>query len=359
MNWPEHGGQPDLMKKLLEAEDLEVLDFSANLNPLGPPEWLQGELEDQWKKLLCYPDPNYTFSTSALAWMERIDDDGILLTNGGAEAIFLAAKYFEGKSAGIVHPAFSEYERACRHYHLQVTDFITSPVDDFRLPMNQLLKAMPDLDVLFLCRPNNPTGMVIPKTEIKMLLEQGLHDHTFLVIDEAFVDFVTSESLTPLLKEYPNLILLRSLTKMFTIPGLRLGYMMASDVVINEMKSFQVPWSVNALASAIAPLLLRDKHFMGHTVRWLDGQTRNLKDFGEKNDFYLSNTSVNFYLLQDNRNPQKTDTLFSFLFQHGILARHTYNFKGLEGSHLRLAIRSEEENAKLLAILKKWRESVW
>ncbi|WP_404346437.1 threonine-phosphate decarboxylase CobD [Sutcliffiella horikoshii] len=356
MNWPEHGGQPDLMKKLLQAEEQEVLDFSANLNPLGPPEWLQGELEEQWKKLLCYPDPNYTFSTSALAWMERIHDEEMLLTNGGAEAIFLAAKYFEGKRAGIVHPAFSEYERACKHYHLQVTDFLTSPVDDFRLPMNQLLEALPDLDVFFLCRPNNPTGVVIPKAEIKMFLKQGLHNHTFLVIDEAFVDFVPSESLTPLLKEYPNLILLRSLTKMYTIPGLRLGYMMASEAVINEMKSFQVPWSVNALASAIAPLLLRDQDFVEQTFSWLDGQKRKLRNFAERYEFYLSNTSVNFYLLKDNRSPEKTETLFTFLFQHGILARHTHNFKGLDGSHLRLAIRSEEENDKLLAILKKWRE---
>lgn len=358
MNWPEHGGQPDMMKKLLQAEELEVLDFSANLNPLGPPEWLQGELEGQWKKLLCYPDPNYSYCTSSLAWMERIYNEEILLTNGGAEAIFLAAKYFEGKRAGIVHPAFSEYERACRHYHLQVKGIMTSPLNDFRLPMNQLLEALPDLDVLFLCRPNNPTGVVIPKAEIKMLLKQGLHDQTFLVIDEAFVDFVPSESLTPMLKEYPNLILLRSLTKMYTIPGLRLGYMLAREAVINEIRSFQVPWSVNALASAIAPRLLRDKSFVTNTVSWLDEQKRTLQTFAENNDFYLSNTSVNFYLLQDNRHLEKTEALFTFLFQHGILARHTYNFKGLEGSHLRLAIRSEDENAKLLTILKKWRERV-
>ncbi|TYS70470.1 threonine-phosphate decarboxylase [Sutcliffiella horikoshii] len=358
MNWPEHGGQPDLMKKLLHAEELEVLDFSANLNPLGPPEWLQGELEAQWKNLLSYPDPNYSISNSALARMEKIRDEEILLTNGGAEAIFLAAKYFEGKRAGIVHPAFSEYERACRHYHLKVTDILTSPEEDFRLPMNQLLESLPNLDVLFLCRPNNPAGVVIPKGEIKMLLEQGLHQQTFLVIDEAFVDFVPSESLTPLLQEYPNLILLRSLTKMYTIPGLRLGYMMAREAVINEMKNFQVPWSVNALASAVAPLLLRDKSYSAHTVCWLEEQTKKLQTFAQNNDFYLSNTSVNFYLLQDNRQRERTEALFTFLFQHGILARHTYNFKGLEGSHLRLAIRSEEENAKLLTILKKWREKV-
>ncbi|ART76632.1 threonine-phosphate decarboxylase [Sutcliffiella horikoshii] len=356
MKWPEHGGQPEMMKKLLKAEELEVLDFSANLNPLGPPQWLQRELEAQWKKLLYYPDPNYSFSTSALAWMERIRDKEILLTNGGAEAIFLATKYFEGKRAGIVHPAFSEYDRACRHYHLQVTDILTSHEEDFRLPMNQLLESLPDLDVLFLCRPNNPTGVVISKAEIKMLLEQGLHHQTFLVIDEAFVDFVPHEALTPLLKEYPNLILLRSLTKMYTIPGLRLGYMMASEAVINEIKDFQIPWSVNGLASAIAPLLLKDKNFVAKTVSWLEEETRKLRAFIESNDFYLSNSSVNFYLLQDKRNPEKTETLFTFLFQHGILARHTHNFKGLEGSHLRLAVRSEEENDKLIAILKKWRE---
>lgn len=359
MNWPEHGGQPATMKKLFQLEDeMEIVDFSANLNPLGPPDWLKGELEKQWENMMRYPDPHYSNSSAALARIEGIEEGEILLTNGGAEAIFLAAKFFEEKKAGIVHPAFSEYKRACDHYQLHVTDITLSAEDDFRLPMNSLLEMLPDLDVLFLCRPNNPTGTVVPRAEVKMLLEQGMNSHTYLVVDEAFVDFAPSESLVKLWKEYPNLILLRSLTKMYTIPGIRLGFMMAGKAVVEELKKVQIPWSVNALADAIAPLLLDDNDFVQRTLEWLGEQTKVLHAFYREHGFYMSSTCVNFYLLQDKRNTEQTEELFTFLFQNGILVRHTYNFKGLDGKFLRLAIRTEEEHERLCAVLRKWRERV-
>ncbi|WP_335869896.1 threonine-phosphate decarboxylase CobD [Bacillus sp. 2205SS5-2] len=357
MNWPEHGGQPAQMKKLFHLKkEVEVYDFSANLNPIGPPKWLKEEMEKQWQKLMCYPDPHYSSSRATLARIEDVDEDEILLTNGGAEAIFLVAKYFEGKRAGIVHPVFSEYERACRHYHLDVTDVLVSAEDDFQLPVNKIVELMSDIDVLFLCRPNNPTGMVVPKNEMKILLEQGLISHTYLVVDEAFVDFIPSESLGPLLKNYPNMVLLRSLTKMYTIPGLRLGYIMGGSRIVEVLKKEQIPWSVNAIADAVAPRLLEDKEFLIRTFEWLREQTDVLRTFYEGQDFYMSPTCVNFYLMQDQKNPNQMEELFNFLLRNGILARHTHNFKGLGGRFLRFSIRSEDENTKLLRLLRKWRE---
>jgi threonine-phosphate decarboxylase len=342
MNWPEHGGQPAAMKKLFRMEkEMDVLDFSANLNPLGPPAWLKDSLVEQLTALPSYPDPHYAKSSSYLARYEGIEEEELLLTNGGAEAVFLAAKYFEGKKAAIIHPAFSEYERACRHYHLDVTEILLSPDNDFRLPMNSLIGMLPDIDVLFLCRPNNPTGTAVPKAEIKMLLEEGLKNDTYLIVDEAFVDFVPSQSLTPMLKKHPNLLLLRSLTKMYTIPGLRLGYMMGNRDVIKVVKEEQIPWSVNGLADAAVPGLLEDKEYVAGTLEWLGEQSGVLRSFFMQHDFYMSPTCANFYLLQDKRNPERTESLFAFLFEHGILARHTHNFKGLDGEFLRLAVRSE------------------
>ncbi|CAG9620232.1 threonine-phosphate decarboxylase CobD [Sutcliffiella rhizosphaerae] len=358
MKWPDHGGQPTTMKQLYKMdESMKVLDFSANLNPLGPPQWLKGELELQWDKLLGYPDPHYAASKEELASFIGVTKEQLLLTNGGAEAIFLAAKYFEGKRAAIVHPAFSEYERACQHYHLDVKSFVLTAENYFKLPMESLLHTLRDIDVLFLCRPNNPTGTLIPKAEVKLLLDQGLNSDTYIVVDEAFIDFVPEEELTFLLTSYPNLILLRSLTKMYTIPGLRLGFLLGDKSVVEAMEKAQIPWSVNALADSVAPKLLKDDTFVRTTLKWLKEEIEILHAFYEKYDFYMSPTKVNFYLLQDKREPERTNEIFNFLFKRGVLPRHTHNFKGLQGRYMRFAVRSKTENTRLMDTLRDWRRS--
>jgi threonine-phosphate decarboxylase len=356
MKWPEHGGQPGTMKQLFQLDkEKTILDFSANLNPLGPPAWLKEELYRQYERLVCYPDPSYYSSTAYLTEHEGVGEGEVLLTNGGAEAIFLAAKYFEGKKAMILQPTFVEYERACKHYHIETEDIGLMPQDGFALPLDLVLEKLPEKDVLFLCRPNNPTGTVVPEKQIRALLEKGLKTNTYLVVDEAFVDFVPDLSLSALIASFPNLLLLRSLTKMYTIPGIRLGYMLGNSRMIKRLKEEQIPWSINAWADAIVPKLLEDKGFVERTKFWLQEQSQTVRSSIASMGFYVSPSQANFYLLQDSQHPHRTNDLFHYLFHHGVLARHTHNFKGLEGDFLRLAIRSEEENAQLVSVLQKWR----
>ncbi|WP_417897986.1 threonine-phosphate decarboxylase CobD [Bacillus haimaensis] len=356
MKWPEHGGQPATMKQLFQLDkEKTILDFSANLNPLGPPEWLKKELNGQYESLTRYPDPSYSRSIASLAYHERVGEGEVLLTNGGAEAIFLAAKYFEGKKALILQPTFVEYARACKHYHIETEDIGLLPQDGFALPFDLVMEKLHEKDVLFLCRPNNPTGTVVPEKQIRALLDEGLKTNTYVVVDEAFVDFVPDLSLSALVASYPNLLLLRSLTKMYTIPGIRLGYMMGNNRLINILKAEQIPWSINAYADAIVPKLLEDKRFVDRTKLWLQEQSQKVRSSIASMGFYVSPSRANFYLLQDSQHPQQTDELFRYLFHHGVLARHTHNFKGLDGNFLRLAIRSEEENGYLVSALQKWR----
>ncbi|WP_175639189.1 threonine-phosphate decarboxylase CobD [Metabacillus schmidteae] len=359
MKWPNHGGQPNVIQQLFQMNtDQPVLDFSANLNPLGPPNWLNNALHQAYETISRYPDPSYTNSTAAVAQFEGIHQDNVLVTNGGAEAIFLVAKYFENGKACIVHPTFLEYERACNHYHLNIDEMFYDQDNGFSLPMLELKHRLQETDVLFLCRPNNPTGHVIAETEIKQLLELGLSVGTHIVVDEAFADFLPSNthSLTRLLETYPNLIILRSLTKMYTIPGLRFGYVMAHQSVISVLKHEQIPWSINSLVDSIIPKLIADRTFVDKTKSLLHGESQFLHRSLTSMDFYLSPTQVNFYLLRDRKRPNETEELFIFLLHHGIVTRHTHNFKGLQGDFLRLAIRSHEENKQLVAVLKKWRE---
>ncbi|MCV9885013.1 threonine-phosphate decarboxylase CobD [Metabacillus halosaccharovorans] len=361
MKWPNHGGQPETIKQLFQMNhNKPVLDFSANLNPLGPPKWLNDALQESYNTITSYPDPTYSNTTAAVAKYEGLQQQNVLVTNGGAEAIFLVAKYFENGKACIVHPTFLEYERACKHYHISVEELYYDQANGFSLPWSQIKEKLVDIDVLFLCRPNNPTGTVIAEKEIKQLLEAGKEVETCIVIDEAFVDFLTEDnsSLSGWLVQYPNLVLLRSLTKMYTIPGLRIGYVMAHQKIITVLKQEQIPWSINSIVDFIVPKLLTDTSYVDHTKAWLLKESQFIHNRLTEMDFYLSPFQVNFYLLRDQQRPDETEKLFRFLLENGIVTRHTHNFKGLNGEYLRLAIRSHEENEQLVKVLQKWRDDM-
>ncbi|MFT4415021.1 threonine-phosphate decarboxylase CobD [Fredinandcohnia humi] len=358
MKWPNHGGQPEIIKQLFDIKtDRKFLDFSANLNPFGPPSWLKNTIQRHYETITRYPDPSYSKSSEAVAIHEGVEQNNILLTNGGAEAIFLAAKFFEKGKAIIVQPTFLEYERACRHYHIDVEDVLYESGNGFKLLMPSLIEKLKEKDVVFLCRPNNPTGTVFPKEDLQLLVEEGKKAGTYIVVDEAFLDFLPSStpSLSNWIASYPNIILLRSLTKMYTIPGLRIGFLMAHPSIINVLKNEQIPWSINSLVDAVVPNLLEDRSFVEHTRAWLHEQSEYVRRTLLSLDYYMSPSQVNFYLLQDKKQPKRTEDLFLFLMEHGIVTRHTHNFKGLNGEFLRIAIRSKDENRQLLSVLQKWR----
>lgn len=358
MKWPNHGGQPETIKKLLHMKDEKpLLDFSANLNPLGPPSWLSDALQQQYDTISRYPEPTYSKASASVAEHEGINQDMVLMTNGGAEAIFLVAKYFEKGKALIAHPTFLEYERACIHYHIDVEDLIVDDKSGFTLPIQLIQDKFIEKDVLFLCRPNNPTGTVIPEEDLQLLLEVGKKSGTYVVVDEAFVDFLPTPipTLTSWLSAYPNLIVLRSLTKMYSIPGLRIGYILAHPTVIHALKNEQIPWSINSLVDATIPRLLEDRAFVDKTRLWLQEESRNVFSSLTALDYCFTPSLVNFYLLQDKKYPDRTDELLYFLLENGILTRHTHNFKGLNGKFIRIAIRSHIENQQLLGALQKWR----
>jgi threonine-phosphate decarboxylase len=295
----------------------------------------------------------------AIAHFEGLERDQVLVSNGGAEAIFLVAKHFEGKRALIVQPTFVEYEKACLHYHVETEDVYLDIQQGFTFPLEHVLAKMNEVQAVFICRPNNPTGTVVEEEVIRILLDEGLKTGTTIIIDEAFVDFLPENifGLTEWVNHYPNLILLRSLTKMYTIPGLRIGYIMAGREMIQALRSYQIPWSVNAVVAALTPKLLNDLHFVKQTKEWLNSQLGYVSSELDRLGFYVSPTQVNFYLLQDRKDRSQTHQLFLFLLEEGIVARHTHNFKGLNGDFLRLAVRSQEENKQLIRALQIWRET--
>lgn len=354
--WPSHGGQAEaLLAHFGLPADHRLEDFSANLNPLGPPAWVSDWLAKQLAGLERYPAPDYAAARQAIAAHHQLQPDQVLLTNGGAEAIFLAAALHAGKRAAILTPSFGEYARACRAHRLSVTE-ISLAAPHFTLAIDSRLAELNDIDVLFLCRPNNPTATLIDAAEMEALLAHTALTGCRVVVDEAFIDMVgeTSASLTPLLARYPHLMLLHSMTKFYTLPGLRLGYMLADAVTIDTVATHQPPWSVNHLAAELVAPLLADQAFARRTQRWLATERPCMTQALIQLGFEIVPSHACFFLMRPSAAQAITsDELFEQLLRRGILVRHTHNFSGLNGDWLRVALRDEPANRRLVNVLKK------
>lgn len=344
--WPRHGGQAAaLLARFGLPLDHPFEDFSANLNPLGPPDWAPAWLERHVRELTRYPDVDYVEARAAIAAYHGVDVDQVLVTNGGGEAIFLAAGLCAGGRAGIVTPTFNEYARALAGVGAEVREIsFTDPLDG--------------LDAVFLCRPNNPDGGFLALAEVEALLVRAAVAGCLVVVDEAFIDLATIDDANALparLIAHPNLILLRSMTKFYTLPGLRLGYALANARTLTALASRQPPWSVNQLAAGLAAPLLADSDFAERTHAWLLAERPRMQQALESRGLEVVPGNTCFFLLRPNTGAREqgldAEALLERLLRGGILARHTHGFAGLDGRWLRLALRDERANNRLLKVL--------
>ena len=330
-----------------------VHDLSANINPLGPPPDLAENWESLFRAVGEYPDPEAAALTEILAAKNHLDTNSVLIGNGGAELIFLTAALAEGGRVLIVQPAFAEYAEACRAYGCDI-DFHLLKEPSWQLDPEPLIPRLADYRALYICSPNNPTGCSYDRTAVIRLMDACEAAGCYLIIDEAFYDFTESEGFSAFVKSRSKLILLRSMTKLFAIPGLRLGYALASESVISRLKKFKPHWSVNSLALKAGELCEADAAHRHQTLALIRQEKEVLEDFYRENGFQMSKSSVNFYLMRD---PGQEDqmALLQFLLERGVIPRHTYNFPGLDGRWLRFAVKTRKEHTVLMEVLDKWK----
>lgn len=355
MIWPSHGANPQHLYAALGLSVPEnYLDFSANINPLGPPPALEKEWPNWFKLIQQYPDPKALSLLEKLASKEDVERECLLIGNGGAEIITLVARMLAGKNVLIVQPAFSEYEEACKSNGCKI-DYWILEGPNWELDVPNLIPKLSQYDAIFLCRPNNPTGVVYDENKVLQLLHACKEASCYCIVDEAFYDFVSDTcSFVRFLKDYPNLIILRSLTKMFAIPGLRLGYVIGHREMIEQLNRFKPHWSTNALAIAAGELCLQFDGYIVETRKLIQQEREKLFSYFTSLNFSVSPSSVNFYLLRDPSIHDQAE-LFMFLIKNGVIPRHTMNFPGLEGQWLRFAIKGPADNSMLMEVLAKWR----
>ncbi len=320
------------------------LDFSANINPLGPPE---GALYAAQKALVAgvaaYPDGRYPHLCAALSAYLGIAGETVVATNGGAEALFLAARVAAerrpGGKAVILEPTFSEYAAAARAAGLGPEGRVARRQEGgFRLDPS-VLDDLDGVSAVFLCNPNNPTGDLTPRETVLNLLKRTRSVGAALIVDEAFADFAPGESVADLVDE--SLYVARSFTKFFAIPGLRLGCLVASDPDL--IRPFQPSWPVNVAAAAAGIAAAGDAGYAEKTLEEISllraglvGALRALPGL----DVYEG--AANFLLV---RGPEG---LPEGLARRGVLVRGCAPFPGLGPRFSRIAVRGAEENERLV-----------
>ena len=324
-----HGGSTDL------------LDFSASINPFGASKRVYKAIRDNLDLITKYPDPDANELKDAISNYLSIDKDNIIVGNGSNEIIHSFANIFIDKGDKVIIPAptFYEYEFASDKNSAMI-EFI----DIDRLPVKD------DGKVLFICNPNNPTGLLYKPSLMEEIIEEAYNRSMLVMVDECFIEFVdkpSDHSLIDYVDEYNNLIILRSFTKAFGLAGLRIGYAIASKELASIINKTKITWNTNALAQIAAIEALNDLEHIEKSKRIIKKEKMYLKRKIEKLGYHVYNSDVNFFLLRCD----DSITLTNKLSKHGIAVRDCSNFTNMSDDHIRVAVRKHDDNRKLIEAL--------
>lgn len=346
-----HGG--DIYTAAEELKTDCVIDFSANINPFGVPASVRRAIYSAVPKLAHYPDPYQRKLRRALAKCHQVQPDYIVCGNGGADVIFRLVRAVSPKKALVPVPTFSEYGKALEENGCDVTYW---KMPEPFVVTNALLTELEqgEYDFLVLCNPNNPTGTLIDPALLRWILDTAKQKQVFVLLDECFYDMTGEErgvdSMILDSGSYANLIILKSMTKLYAIPGLRLGYGICSDTTLVErIRTTGQPWPVSTLASEAGCAAIEDHSYRTQFLTFLQKE-REFLYHGLKNlNFQVWESHANYVFF---RVPGCNDLDRRLLAYH-VLLRHCDSYIGLNAEYYRAAIRSREENQYFLHCLQK------
>jgi len=355
-----HGGNVELLAPRYGFKADEIIDFSVNINPMGIPAEAQEVLEESCTKVTRYPDPDSIRLREVLARWHKVNPENIAVGNGASELIVWLARLFPSKSVLILAPTFSEYSKAVRSSGGNVEYEIADEKMEFRHGFkNHANGGFRNAEMVFMCNPNNPTGTLYQRT----LLEDWIGDAlikspgTHFVIDESFLPFVEEErySLVPLSVRTSQVIILRSMTKIFSVPGLRLGYVIAGSGVIEKLDRSMPTWRINILAQRFGERIFSYSEFLIRSVQNLKTVREEFfKQLSQIREIKVFNSSVNFFLIKLLLKNMNSAELTDRLAQKGILVRACDDFVGLQKDRfIRIAVRQSEENKHLTSCLRE------
>lgn len=349
-----HGGN---IYKLQREGKKDILDYSSNINPLGVPESLKNAVSENFSVLTRYPDINYTELRESIGKYNNIESENIIAGNGATEVLFLYIKALKPKKVLIAAPTFAEYERAVKNAECEIDFFELKEEDNFILNKDEFIQKAKNYNLAVICNPNNPTGKFISKEIIFEINENLKKLGTKLFIDECFIEFILGwKEKTSALFKSENIFILRALTKFFALPGLRLGYGICFDKkIIEKINEIREPWSVNGFADLAGKVILNDIEYIKNTEKWILEErkyfTDSLKEIEENKKIKIYETETNFILIK--LLEMTSEEFKSRMEEKNILVRNASNFKFLDNSFIRFAIKDREKNKKVIEAVRE------
>ncbi len=353
-----HGGNIYRISKELGCAPSEIIDMSSNLNPLDIMPGLIGFLQENLTAITTLPEADSAGAVTAFADSYNIDPELVIAGNGTTQFIYSIPIALGIKKALILGPTYADYADACKMHNVVYSYLIAEESKSFKPDINQIEDNITECDTVFICNPNNPTGALIPASELESLCRS--HPDILFIIDESYMLFVKSrEKISMISTGLPNVVVLNSMSKIFKIPGLRIGFLISSKKIIKRLEPFMLPWSVNSIAQA-AVLYLMEKRdevdaFIKKTRDFIEIEREIfISKFENISSIKLFPSTTTFILARLFEN-YKAENICSYMSQYKIFIRDCSNFEGLSDNFIRISLKTRDINMmvadKLLSFL--------
>lgn len=326
-----------------------ILDFSANCNPYGMPKGVKEAVIQALDKAECYPDVRCDALRSALAKEEKVAKEKIICGNGAADLIFGLVLARKPKKALLLAPTFVEYEQALTSVGCKIVYVPLSEEKEF-MPQEDFIESITeDMDMVFFCNPNNPTGILVDRSYLERILQRCKKFNTFLVLDECFIDFIdhpNDYTMKEYLETYSNFFLLKAFTKKYAMAGIRLGYGLCSDGnTLENMRAVMQPWNVSVLAQEAGIAALKEKEYVKETLDKIKTEKKWILEKLKKMGLFCYPSKANYIFFKGPVHLKEK------CLTRGIAIRDCSNYPNLGEGFYRIAVRKREENQKLMEAL--------
>ncbi len=327
-----------------------LIDFSSNINPLGFSSLVSRQIKKKLGTISQYPDSDAVMLKKSLSWYTKIPANNIVVGNGATEIIYNFCHAFLNKKTSVLIPipTFGEYEAAVKLFGANILFFKTMNLQN---DLNNFLIKIPKNGCVFICNPNNPTGILLSKGKLLDIIKNAKKKSTIVFVDESFIELVpdSDQSVIASIKKYDNLFVLRSMTKSFGLAGIRVGYAISSKKIISTLNKLKNPWNVSGLAQYAAGAALCHAFYLQKARKLIKKESQFLRNSISKLDgFECHDAAANFILI---KTKQKSKNLQKKLLRKKILIRDCSTFRGLDFNYIRIAVKTRKQNQILVKAL--------
>src|SRR5208337_680048 len=353
-----HGGNIYELSARAGCSPDDILDFSASINPLGPPPGLAQILSGCFHRLASYPDIHNKLLTEAISKFHNIDPEYIAVANGSTELIYWLPRALGVSKALVVLPTFGEYAKAFELQGTRLQKLFSTPENCFQPIVEQLEAALQKdaFEAVLITHPASPSGALLDSGTISWIAENSSKSRRpFFLIDEVFIDFCEQASLKRFLDRSENLAIIRSFTKFYGVPGLRIGYLLAPPRIAAQVRSHVPPWSVSTLSQAAGAYCFTQDEYRRKTLNIIAKQRQRLAgELSAIPGLKVFPAQANYLLVRmDRRLPPASRLKWDLFERNRILIRDCGSFEGLDDWYFRVAVRLEDQNDRLIAAVQR------